>query len=121
MQLDDLYAALILAVFGAVSIGWWLYSRRLDPKTLKRWYPRFALLALAFVTPFFLAPALKWGDQAFLPLAIGIAVLAFGCVLILKTRICEVCGTVTHPQTLITAADFCPKCGAKLSATRLFE
>jgi len=116
---EEAFAVVYIALFTVLVFAGWLYGRRLDPRALKRWYPRFSLLSIAVLAPFLLAPALVWGNYLFA--AIGCAVIALiAYMAVVKTRICESCGTVTQPQNLVTAAAFCPKCGVELFPNRIF-
>ena len=119
MQADEAFAAVYFTVFAAIALGGWLYGSRLDPKALKRWYPRFSLFSIAVLAPFLLAPAFVWGNYVFG--AIGCVVITLiAYIAVAKTRVCESCGTITQPQNLITPPDFCPKCGTQLSPNKLF-
>ena len=119
MKPDDIYAIVYFGVFFALVVGSWLFWRRLDSKQKKFWHSRLSILSLVILGPFILFPVVTWGDWMFL--AMGIAVIALiGFITIVKVRVCDVCGTVTQPDTFFGAAKFCRSCGTKLSAFELF-
>ena len=118
MQTEAALAAVYFVVFTAIALGGWLYGRRLDPRVLKRWYPRFSLLSIALLGPLLLAPPLVWGQYVFAAIA-GVVIVVIACMAVARTRVCETCGTVTQPQNLITPADSCPNCGAALLPNKI--
>lgn len=119
MQPDAAFGAIFGVLFLGIALGGWLCGRRLDPRALKRWYPRFSVLAIGALTPFLVAPVVIWGE--YMSAAIACVVAAtIAYIIVAKTRVCESCGTVTQPQDLVTPASFCPKCGVELSANKLF-
>ena len=116
--MSESFPSVYFAVWIALVIGSWLFLRRLDPKALKVWQPRIGLINLAVIAPFFFGPMLLTGNWLFV--AVLIVFFAFLIYFgLLKTRVCESCGSATQPQNLFTAAEFCSKCGAKLAPTRL--
>ncbi len=116
---ENIFAIVYFSVFAALVLGSWLFTRRLDAKAKKKWQPRLVLLAVAILGPFFVLPMLIL--RIWLGLGIVVIFLVFFVWLgVFKTRVCEACGTVTQPQNLVRTAEFCPKCGEKLTASPLF-
>jgi hypothetical protein len=117
---NESFPAIYFSVWIALVIGSWLFFRRLDPKAKKVWQPRIGLFNLAVIGLFFLGPMLL--SQNWLSVAVLIVFFAFFIYFgVYMTRVCESCGSATQPQSLFTAAEFCSKCGAKLTATRLMS
>lgn len=120
MNTDDVFAVVYFAVFAAVALGGWLFTRRLDPKRLKYWQPRLSVLSIIVLGSFLVFPVIQ--GQVWFFLIFLIPFFAWSIYYsIAKVRVCEGCGAVQQPQDLITTPQFCSKCGTKLSAASLKE
>jgi hypothetical protein len=120
MKPDDLFGAVYFAAFGVVSLGSWLFVRRLSPEEKHRWYPKVSLAGIGILAPFFLAFPFMTGQIAFL--AVVIPAIAFiGYVNVAVVRVCKSCGRIAQPQNLVTPERFCAKCGAPLVASKVFD
>lgn len=118
MEIGDTYAIVYFSVFFVLAIASWLFFRRLDPKGKKKWQPRLSLLSIVIIGPFLLLPPLAMGHWEFALIGgVVIGLLGFGSIKL--TRVCEACGHIAQPQNLFSVASFCPKCGAKLTPSRL--
>ena len=112
------FGVFYLSVFGLLALTHFLVWRRLDPKGRKKWHPRLTFLTMVLLGPFFVLPSILWRNWLFLGLT-----LAFFALMVFvtrQTRVCEACGATVQPQQLVVAAEFCPKCGTRLTPTRLW-
>jgi hypothetical protein len=120
MKTDDLLGVIYFAVFGVVALGSWLFMRRLSPEKKHRWYPKVSLAGIGILAPFFLAFPIMTGQIATLAVVIpAIAFIAY--VNVAVVRVCKSCGRIAQPQNLVTPERFCPKCGAPLVASKVFD
>lgn len=120
MELGSAYGAVYFIAFVLVAAGSWLFLRRLEPKLKKKWYPRISLLGIAVIGPFLLLPWFVWGQWPFG--LVGLAFVVFvGYSSVKLIRVCDSCGYLAQPQGLIVAAKFCPKCGARMTPSTLFD
>ncbi len=123
MKLNDIAAMMYVAyfaVFFILVIGNWLFTRKLSPKQMHYWAPRLRLLNIMVLGPFFVLLPLAWGGP--LPaLFVLMMLIIISYLIVTKVRVCKECGHVVQPDKLIFPAQFCPKCGAKLTAAKLFD
>jgi hypothetical protein len=113
------FTLIYFGVFCAVAIGCGLFLRTSSPAAKKRWLPRVYLLSIAVLAPFLIAPLVWWNDWLGLGLFLLIVLLA-AYVSVVKTRVCDCCGTVAEPLDLVRPRESCPKCGERLSPGKLF-
>lgn len=114
------FKVVFFSTLAALAIGSWLFFRRLDLDQRALWQPRVTLINSVVLGLFFIVPLIPWRNWLGLAVTLGFfAFLVYAAVY--KTRTCTRCGKVTQPPNLVTAAEFCPKCGAKLAPTRLFS
>jgi len=99
----------------AIAIGGWLFLRGKNPAAKRHWYPRLTAINSVIVFSLMSIILVAWQQPT------GIIFIAvFGSLItylsVTRTRVCEKCGRVSQPQNLISAPEFCPKCGAPLAA-----
>jgi hypothetical protein len=118
MSTADIIFWLNLVLIVALAAGEWLLMRRLNPRQKKWWHPRLSLIILPIYSGFLIAMGLsqgaQWRSLLFLP-----ALMLIGFLWFIRIRVCEDCGTIVHPQIVLRAAHFCPKCGTPLSPSKL--
>jgi hypothetical protein len=119
MEFDDIFPFVYYTIFFLLTIGSWLFVRKLNPKQKHIWVPRLSLLSIVVIGSLIILPSLVGGQ--FLFAMLGLAIIIFiGYVSVAKVRVCESCGHVTQPGNLLFSAKFCPKCSTKLTPSKPF-
>lgn len=120
MKFDDIFPFVYFTIFFLLTIGSWFFTRKLHPKQKRIWVPRLSLLSIIVIGTLIILPSVVGGQYLFAML--GLAMLIFiGYVSVAKVRVCESCGHVAQPESLLFSAKFCPKCSAKLTPSKIFR
>jgi len=113
MSDDQLSTIFIIVWVGLVILCTMFFVGR-DASFKKRWHVRISLICIAVIGGFMVFIVAKSvGALAVLPVVVGI--VAIGYLSVTKVRVCDSCGKTNQPQNLITAPEYCSKCGKKLS------
>ena len=118
--MEGLLLTAFVVVWLGLAVGSWLFSRSLTPPLRRYWHPRLTLIAMACMLPFFLVPFLVGRDWG----ATILVVTSFALMTWLgltRVRVCESCGKTAQPQSFFRAAEFCPRCGNKVTTARLSD
>jgi hypothetical protein len=115
---------LLLAYFGVFALlvgGQLLFLQGRSPREKKYWHPRLSLLNLVVIGGFLVVMVAASSRQS-LPVIVTVLILAvMGFIAHTRILVCDQCGATAQPQSLVTAARFCPKCGAPLTRARLSD
>jgi len=109
MRPDDLFP-IFAAVWIALGIGLWVFSRRASYQRKKQWH----LVLVAGAALFFVCFAYALSQRTEV-LYIAVPAVALISFLNYKlTRVCPRCGFTVPRTGLFSRATYCPRCGGKL-------
>ncbi|MDY6906114.1 MAG: hypothetical protein SWH61_15685 [Thermodesulfobacteriota bacterium] len=119
MKIDDL-AIVYFIVFFIMLIGSTLFYRRKSPEFKKKWHVPVTLVNLIVIGGFLFAFAIMLVDSLIHIIPFVLMFIFILYISIFKTKVCGACGKTNQPENLITAPEFCSKCGEKLSQSKFF-
>lgn len=110
--MNETILAIYLSVWLACAVGSVLFFWGRSPQFKKRWHRRVAAFDVIVIGGMLIAATIPHWRMLFF---FAGASLFIGWVAVFQTRVCPSCGKVSQPANLVSAPNFCRKCGMRLA------